>query len=208
MSIFFRQLIHRLTNITIYFDPCHVTLPLFISGGIRSARCSQCGCHNVATLQAGLVTQANWQWQYNQPAEGQSLETFPLPWTSQAGSRWLDVTWQVDNTTGDSWTLCPAGLLGSVESPVQSQLNLARHFPSCLLCHCPLLLREGEDWARHATAGIWTVGLHHFCVPSQPISNKHDSTDNVSDYSFITARELEYDIAILLASVFFSVHLN
>lgn len=154
------------------------------------------GSVGVATLQA---TQANWQGQYNQPTEGQWLETFPLPWTSQAGSRWLDVTWQVDNTTGDSWALCPADLLGSEESPSSESIEVSSPFPElCLLCHCPqcsdhccwekvktepdMLLLGAEQLAR--ITSVFQV--------SQLVTNMIPQT---SDYSFMT-RIWDYHIIV------------
>lgn len=81
---------------------------------------------------------------YDQLTECQWLESFPLHQTSQAGTRWFSVTWQVDNSTGDSWMPWPAGLLGSKEFPVQSWLNLAQYYLKlCLLCHYP---QCGDHW--------------------------------------------------------------
>lgn len=107
---------------------------------------------------------------YNQLTECQWLESFPLHYTSQAGTRWFNVTRQVDNSTGTSGHCGPQVYWDPKSLHFRADwtwLSISRALfavplPTMKINNGNKIMEKKKTQARHATTGSWTVGLHHF----------------------------------------------
>ena len=179
-SLFFSVLAH------------HVTLSPLMSWGVRRAWCVQCRCHSVATFQAAP---ANWQGHMTDPQRSSGWKPFLCTKLLSLGaddSMWHDRWITVQGTAG---CCAPQACwdLKSLEVRADwTSLAVFFFFPElCLPCCCPqcddrgcwmLKNKKVKTEPDMVLLGVGTVGLHHFCVPSQPISDKHESTGSATAY--------------------------